>query len=147
MPIDKIAFLLPDLSVHNASLVLERPGQNECTIQLNHDLIGIITKTSADYFSALLELRKELDARGIKLLCWGARPDVWPTGFQADCTKGVVATRFFMQPPHPPTNEGTKIRRAGNIFAPASPDEVGTVEDLIHFRKLYFEATKRRDNP
>jgi hypothetical protein len=70
-----------------------------------------------DLFEALLEARRQLEARSLLLCCSGARKDVWPSGMSGQMTGGRSA---YVHTPG---------RRPGfddmvDIFAPAKCTEV-----------------------
>jgi len=49
------------------------------------------SESQESYFTAMFELRKQLESENIKLCCWGAKKDVWPSGMQADMGAGLEA--------------------------------------------------------
>ncbi|PNX46900.1 MAG: hypothetical protein BV456_11685 [Thermoplasmata archaeon M8B2D] len=49
------------------------------------------SESQESYFTAMFELRKQLEYENIQLCCWGARKDVWPSGMQADMGSGLEA--------------------------------------------------------
>ena len=53
----------------------------------------LITHTARDFFEALLLIRQELDAAGIRVVCYGACPDVRPSGTSRSMSRGVKAAR------------------------------------------------------
>ncbi|MDT0347642.1 hypothetical protein [Streptomyces litchfieldiae] len=79
------------------------------------------TYEAKDLFAALIDLRLALEAEGLLLCCQGARGDVTSSGMERQ------AGGRHVFPFSPDTRE---IRRDSvDIFAPAAPDEVVTVEE------------------
>ena len=88
-------------------------------LELMIDNVGRFYKQSNNYFDALIALRMELEPLGIKLLCFGARKDVWASGMQRDMDAGM---RAYLLSAH---GEGRKPERS--IFEFAVPESIGTV--------------------
>ena len=56
----------------------------------------LIAKESTDCFEALVEIRRELESEGIKLLCYGSCKEVHPSGMSRDMSGGVKAYRLTL---------------------------------------------------
>ena len=113
-----------DGSILDAVLTYSRPEANLCIIKIEHAQISSIEKNSTDYFTALATVRKELEPQGIKLLCWGARRDVWPRGIQLDWTAGRLACR---------RGKDFYLKESKSIFAYSPPDTIATVEEQMKY--------------
>ena len=142
MKINIIRFQTPSGMTYDAHLEYDRLEINSCFVSITHEYLGgTIKKTSTDFFSSLMEIRREFDAQGIKLLCWGARTDVWPNPTQQDWVSGLLANCHII-----PQDliDGVRIQSkiTGNIFAPALPEVIGTVTEfemyVTRFRQYRF---------
>jgi hypothetical protein len=80
-----------------------------------------IPRKSNDYFGALTEIRRELEAKQIRVLCWGARKDVWPSCMLRDMGSGVTAYQLL--------EDGSNNPDARSILEYASRETVGTVDE------------------
>jgi len=136
MLITSIKMQLNDGSTYDSELAYDRLESNVCTVRIVNNHIGILEKTGVNYFSALIEIRKELDAKSIKLLCWGSRKDVWPSPTQNDWVVGLLANSHIMQ--EQADNDDKKLKGiTGNIFAPALAEDVCTVEEQLQYCRSY----------
>jgi hypothetical protein len=88
-------------------------------LELYIENAGDFYQESHNYFDALIELRKELEPMQIKLLCFGARKDVWASGMQRDMGAGLFAYLLSAD------GEGRKPEQS--IFDYAPPDKIGNV--------------------
>ncbi|TBN55544.1 hypothetical protein EYE40_15205 [Glaciihabitans arcticus] len=84
------------------------------------------TATARDVFSALVEVRNQLDAQGILLGVEGSRLQSYPSGMMRDMGAGLSVLRLEM---------GRPSRREDfrDIFAEAPLDELATVADQKQF--------------
>ena len=89
----------------------------------------------ADLFDALTGLRRALDRHGTALLCAGARPDVYPSGMSRSMGSGRLASRSEIGRPADP--------HPVDIFAPATADQVDTVDAQIAYRQCWIESLRR----
>ncbi|MFZ4858179.1 MAG: hypothetical protein ACOYL3_17460 [Desulfuromonadaceae bacterium] len=121
---------LSDGSILNAALTYSRPEANICMVKIEHTQIGSIEKHSTDYFTALIHIRIELEPQGIKLLCWGARRDVWPKGIQFDWVAAILATR---------RGKDYYLKETKSIFEYSPPDTIASVEE----QKKYLDKLRR----
>lgn len=129
-----IKLQLADSTVQEVDLRCSRLEADLCSIELSCDKMEPITKTAPDFFSALVSVRKELEAYEIKLLCWGARRDVWPRVIQLDWTGGLTACRL---------GEDYRYRGAKNIFVYSPPETIATVVEQVLFRDNWSEESRR----
>jgi hypothetical protein len=106
-----------------------------CCIDLGLGDGRIVSGRAHSYFHALLEVRRQLEAMGIRLLCWGARSDVWPTGLEADMGVGLVVSRR--------TPSGAPMTHE-SIFSRIPKDQVSTVSGQEAFFQGILQAAKRR---
>ena len=82
----------------------------------------LIAKESTDCFEALVEIRRELDGEGIKLLCYGSCKDVRPSGMSRDMGGGVKAYRHTLGR-KPGMNDLVHIFETGPDVIPVSVRE------------------------
>ena len=88
-----------------------------------------------DVFDGLCDIRKKLWPMGIKLLCVGARMDVYPSGMARQMSGGVVAYRLKMGVP---AQRPDVVR----IFDAAAADQVGTVEEQADYFRRWSASLK-----
>jgi hypothetical protein len=93
---------------------------------------------SHSYFDALIELRKEFEPLQIKVLCYGARKDVWASGMQRDMGAGLTAYLLSAK------GEGRKPEQS--IFDYAPPETIGTVDEQRKYHEDWLN-TKRAQKP
>lgn len=86
-------------------------------------------------FDALTELRRYFEARGGKLLCAGARQDVYPSGMAR--SMGSARRAYIMK-------FGQSAHTVVDIFDPANPEDVGTVDDQIRFRDGWAASLREK---
>jgi hypothetical protein len=132
---------LPDESVQDAELVCYpryrsffRAGAS--CIELQVSGIGRFSRKSNDYFGALIHIRRELEAKQIRLLCWGARKDVWPSGMQRDMGGGMTAYQLL--------GDGTNNPDARSIFEYASPETIGTVDEQKDNAEKWYQKARMK---
>jgi len=115
------------------------PVADNCHVELRLSDEAVITADEADYFEALVTVRRELDRRGLRLCCQGARKDVWASGMSRDMSGGLLG--YVLR-------DGTTVAHPGDhvhIFAPAMPELVGTVEEQRrHAERWYGDARDDR---
>jgi hypothetical protein len=88
-----------------------------------------------DLFDALISLRRVLDQQGRKLLCAGARKDVSPSGMSRNMGN---ARKAYV------TKIGAPATQTVDIFDPAEPDEVGTVNEQRLYRDTWIASLKEK---
>lgn len=93
---------------------------------------------ASDLFETLVALRTALDRRGIKLLCAGARVDVYPSGMSRGMGGGRKAYVTTVGKP-------TAIADLVDIFYPALPEQVGSVLEQRAHHVQWMEFFRRGD--
>lgn len=68
-----------------------------------------LTVQGEDFFSALQDLRKQLEKRNIQIMCNGAAENVYPSPMQVSMGGGRVAYKLYI-------GEGAKIKDVVDIF-------------------------------
>jgi hypothetical protein len=87
--------------------------------------------TGNDLFEALVALRREVEARGMRLLCAGAHRDVYPSGMSR--SMGSARNAYVMK-------HGQPAVVTVDIFEYADPDQVSTIEDQRYFRDQWAQS-------
>ena len=100
--------------------------------------VGKFAKKSTDYFDALLQIRIELETKQIKMLCWGARKDVWPSHMQRDMGEGLVAYELL--------EGGGNNPEPRSIFEYADPETVGTVDEQKANAERWYQTQRAGSN-
>ena len=108
-----------------------------CFVELDLGGIGKFIRKSNDYFGAFNQIRRELEAKQIRLLCWGARHDVWLSGMQRDMGAGLTAYQLL--------EDGVNNPDARSIFDFAASETIATVdEQKANAEKWYQVARGKR---
>lgn len=99
--------------------------------------LGMLNQTfsGTDLFDALVALRRRLEAIGCRLLCAGARRDVYPSGM-ARAMGGARKAYIF--------ELGRSARDLVDIFAEAKPAQVGTVDEQEQFRQKWAASLREK---
>ena len=85
-----------------------------------------VTVEAENYFFALLELRKKLEAQNIKILCKGASRNVYPSPMILSMGEAIKAYQLTM-------GKQARMSDLVNIFAPCEVDEYATIEEQLIF--------------
>ena len=93
------------------------------------------TKNADDYFAALIEIRKELEPKGIKLLCKGCSRNVYPSNMSIEMGGGWIAYEMKM---------GKEVEREDHvcIFDACTLEEYATIEEQLLFFEQWYENIK-----
>ena len=103
-------------------------------LELQIENVGHFLQESHNYFDALVDLRRELEPLQIKVLCFGARKDVWASGMQRDMGAGLAAYLLSAE------GEGRKPEQS--IFDYAPPETIGTVDEQREFAENWLNAKR-----
>ncbi|NNE84593.1 MAG: hypothetical protein HKN28_11540 [Alphaproteobacteria bacterium] len=118
------------------SCILIIPRNRSWKLSLSGDGIGTTEVEADDYFNALLILRTQLEATGHRLLCNGARRNVWPSGMSRSMGGGRKAYVMRMgQPTH-----GDDLV---DIFDYAEPDLIVSVQEQKEFFDKWIDQFSR----
>lgn len=93
-----ITLLVRDGTRQHAVLTIYEPhrdplASDRCRVSLSSGHTRV-TAGAADYFGALIALRRQLEAHGLLVECYGASRWVWASGMQRDMGMGRVAYRL-----------------------------------------------------
>jgi hypothetical protein len=86
-----------------------------------------------DLFDGLILLRNELEKSGKKILCNGARKNVWPSGMSRSMGGGRKA--YLME-------IGCRARELVNIFDYAPPELIVSTKEQEEFSTHWFSSPK-----
>lgn len=130
---------LADGRVSNAELVSFAKYRSDSyagatCLELQIENSGHFYHESHSYFDALIDLRKELEPLQIKVLCFGARKDVWASGMQRDMGAGLVAYLLSAKA------EGRKPEQS--IFDYAPPETIGTVDEQHKYHEDWLNSKR-----
>jgi hypothetical protein len=115
--------------------VVWREGRPRCRLELTYSdqtVEGIAT----DWFQALIEIRKQIEPRGVRLHVWGASRNVWPSGMARDMGLGRSAYRMQMGKPAERTD-------LVNVFATGPGIEPVTIAEQESFKDEWFASIER----
>ena len=85
----------------------------------------------SDYFEALQILRKRFEKNQIKLLCEGAKKEVWPSSMSREMGGGIKAYKCYM---------GQPAKEMVNIFDADETMEYASVEEQSQYHKEWFKS-------
>ncbi len=106
----------------------------ELTILLN-DLK--ISKEADNFFEALIEIRKELEEKDIKLLCKGCSLNVYPSAMILNMGTGIKAYQLTM-------NEQAKMSSLVNIFETCELEEYASISEQYNFFNEWCSSKKEK---
>lgn len=86
-------------------------------------------------FDALTELRKRFEVGGGRILCAGARRDVYPSSMAR--SMGSARKAYIMK-------IGQSANTIVDIFDPAIPEDIGTIRDQSLFREEWAESLRAK---
>lgn len=117
--------------------ILKQDGSIEdCMAELNNSTICIKFEDGrsekyegSDYFKSMVLFREELENNGAKLLCNGARKDVYPSGMSRSMGQATKAYVLSI-------GEQARASDKVDIFDQADKQLVSTIEEQnMHFKK------------
>lgn len=118
-----------DQQMKEARLLALRESMDEVKIEFKLDELEF-TKKSDNYFSTLLEVRKELEPRGIKLLCKGCSRNAYPSRMSMEMGGGLLANVMYM---------GKESESKVNIFNDCTLEEYATIEEQSLYLDEWYE--------
>jgi hypothetical protein len=104
-------------------------------IVFDSDLAPAMRHEGEDLFECLVGLRHALEEIGVKILCAGARRDVYPSGMSRQMAGGRIAYKLRIG--EPATNRV-------DIFDVVEGDGVATVEEQREYYKTWQESILSR---
>ncbi len=123
---------LRDGSIQEAEVEFTAPPWR---LRLSGLSLPVLDFSGNDLFEAQIALRLALEKIEARLLCAGARPDVFPSGMSRDMGGGRKAYI---------TRMGARSSRADlvDIFDCAAPETVGSVEEQRAFHEKWVESLR-----
>ena len=91
---------------------------------------------SDDLFSCLIKLRQRLEQRNCKLLCNGARIDVFPSAMMREMGGGRMAYRNRI-------GKYSEREDIVDIFNYAAPETVGSIDEQKRFHEQWIYSLKK----
>lgn len=91
-----------------------------------------------NFFYALIELRKELELRDVKLLCKGCSRDVYPSAMILDMGDAILAYKLTM-------GKHALTKDLVNIFEPCELDEYATIEEQYAYYEQWINCEKQKE--
>jgi hypothetical protein len=124
----------PDGTLEESSIEVQQP---EWKLVFSGAGMSYRPFVAQDLFGALIELRKVLEEKGIRLLCAGARRDVFPSAMSRDMSGGRKAYI---------TKMGCPGRREDlvDIFDYADTQLIGSVSEQKTFHDNWFASLGNR---
>ncbi|WP_342086215.1 hypothetical protein [Dyadobacter sp. OTU695] len=112
-------------NLHISTLLAKRTNDT-CELTLRNDALEECHVSSDDFFSALRDLREQIEKTGWRLLVKGAARNVWASGMSRSMGGGIKAYQLEK-------GIASSLDRMVNIFEPADEAEVGTVAEQEAF--------------
>jgi hypothetical protein len=127
-----VATLLADGGSSISRLTLSSGEGRAAVISIEGPDVATLECHAGDFFEALREIRRELDARGVSLLVMGAREDVWASGMQRDMGAGLTIYLLSSAP------KGSRPDTVG-LLDPTDASAVATVERQDDYYRRWLE--------
>ncbi|MDE1882820.1 MAG: hypothetical protein KGH70_02465 [Rhodospirillales bacterium] len=133
----QIGLMDGDGMIVSAALEIVRgPGT---TLKLSSQTTGSIEATASDMFEALCQLRLHLQSAGCKILCQGARLNVFPSRMTRQMGDGTSAYQLTMG--HPATFEDLV-----NIFDPTEAADTASVKEQADYYQAWLKSLTKTGN-
>ena len=119
-----LSILHADERVETGDLTSRGPEGSpaKCRIEFESQERKVLVRENDDFFECLIDLRRIVDEEGGKVLCQGARRDVFPSPMQRRTSGGLTAYAQRL-------GEKAFERDTVKIFDKANADLIGTVEE------------------
>lgn len=96
----------------------------------------VLEKEGDNFFETLIELRRELEKRNIKLLCKGCCKNVYSSGMILNMGAGRKAYTLIY-------GEQAKISSLVDIFAPCSVEDYATIAQQLEYFESWTMSLRR----
>ena len=122
-------------TIQGTFLLTEDPSSDRISLKLEFEGQCIV-KTADDYFEAMCEIRRELEKKNLKLNCYGASKNVYPSGMCRDMGMGLKAYKMRL---------GIHVRMSDlvAIFETGTDVEPSTVEEQHNFFQQWASQPKQ----
>ena len=94
-----------------------------------------LSSAAENYWDALIELRKKLEAQNIKLFCKGCAKNVYPSPMILDMGDARRVYKLTL-------GQHASMKDLVFIFAPCDPDEYATIKEQETFYKTWIKGGK-----
>lgn len=91
-----------------------------------------------DLFGAFLQVRRQLEGRGLRLVCAGARLDCWPSAMARQM--GMGETAYLLRP-----GVHAGVEERVYLFARTEPERVGTVAQQEAAYRCWLDSLPDED--
>ena len=133
MDVYSIAIRLSTTAIDHAELSYDEESE-PCILSFTHRDQTISVEAS-DYFEALCQIRLQLEAQQIQLLCYGASKNVYPSGMARDMGQGLRAYKLIM-------GKHATMADLVDIFATGTDIQPVTVEEQRRFYETWLTNPK-----
>jgi len=131
----EIKIKYPDGSETSALLKIVQ-AEGEVHLLLDDRKFGAIEAVGNGAFDALKKIRLNLEAKGVRILCAGARKDLFTSGMSRSMGGGRKAYLLKM-------GEPAKMDSLVDIFDSAPVETVGTVDEQQRFYNDWIDSISR----
>ena len=107
-------------------------GRRTYWLTFTSDVTGAAQFEGMDAFPCLVDLRHHLERLGYRLLCNGARPNVWPSPMSRQSGGDRIYVLEFGKP--------ASLADLVWTFDPTTADKVGTVAEQRAFVREWFDS-------
>ncbi|MCM1232782.1 MAG: hypothetical protein NC489_21860 [Ruminococcus flavefaciens] len=115
--------------------IIELTEHND-NVAIKFSLEKLVLEEKADnYFDALINLRKELEERNIKLLCKGCCRNVYPSGMLLSMGTGRNAYTLIF-------GKHAKMDSLVDIFDSCSMDEYATLDEQLEYFENWISSIR-----
>ena len=130
-----VELLLPDgSSIKGQFHIWDWEPEDRNKVRLALEYTGkTLTRTEYDYFTAMIEIRRELETDGILLKCYGASKNVYPSRMALDMGAGWKAYKTTL-------GQQAKTSDLVSIFESGPDVEPATVEEQKAFHEAWFDS-------
>lgn len=104
-------------------------------IAFDSDLLPVVRYEGEDLFECMVGLRLALEGIGARILCAGARRDVYPSGMSRQMAGGRIAYKLRIAEP-----AADRV----DIFDVVDGDSVGTIEEQREYYKTWQKSILSR---
>jgi hypothetical protein len=141
-----VSLLAPDGERHAGTIVLSQGRQAwDRSLDFSSANLREHHVEESDWFNCLIALRRMLEAHGWRILCNGARPNVWPSGMSRSMGGGALAYAW------PREQRTLGPEDLVNIFDEASPEQIVAVDEHLDnfrdFRGVLTGTVRPPDRP
>jgi len=112
---------------------LDITGEDDLALIFRHDTLGYFETSEPDLFEAMIKLRLWLEPHGYRLLCNGARLDVYPSRMSRDMGRGFSAYKII-------PGRQAQMSDLVRILDPAPADAIASVSEQMAFYQNWIKS-------